>query len=160
MYLYDILDKSCATPPSTPIEVNVDSQEYQYNISTPIPEIMQKIIEEPRGKGYKSKKFVISYIYSNLLYIFIIYIYIYLNLVNEVENDLIKPLNEKDIEKIPQSSEEQLLHTLAEKYKEPTTYSTLEGDLNVFETENNSKTKITNIDPKMKSNFLKKLTED
>ncbi|XP_017869043.1 PREDICTED: ankyrin-3 isoform X1 [Drosophila arizonae] len=121
-------DKSCATPPSTPIEVNEDSQEYQYNISTPIPEIMQKILEEPR--------------------------------VNEVENDLIKPLNKKDIEKFPESSEEKLVHTLAEKYKEPTTYSTLEGDLNVFQAENNSKTKITNIDPKMKSNFLKKFTED
>lgn len=73
MYLYDILDKPCATPPSTPIEGNNEGQEYQY-ITTSIPEIMQKIIEEPRGKGCKSKEFVFSYIYSNLLYIFIIYI--------------------------------------------------------------------------------------
>ncbi|TDG38948.1 hypothetical protein AWZ03_014630 [Drosophila navojoa] len=47
-------DKCCSTPPSTPIEINVDPQEYQNNISTSIPEMMQKIIEQPRVNEVES----------------------------------------------------------------------------------------------------------
>lgn len=69
-------------------------------------------------------------------------------------------MNEKDIEQIPQSSEEKLLQTLAEKYQKPAPDSTWEDDLNVFQSENNSKTKITNLDREMQTHFLKKITED
>ncbi|XP_023167866.2 ankyrin-3 isoform X2 [Drosophila hydei] len=41
-------DKSYSTPPSTPIEINSESQDYQYNINMSIPKNLQEIIEEPK----------------------------------------------------------------------------------------------------------------